>query len=104
MPASQAGPELLDGVGFIVVGGPTHAHGMSRASTRGGAVEAASKPGTRLTVAPGADGRGLREWFANLGQFDAKATAFDTRVEGPAMLTGHASRRITPFTGRYGPW
>ena len=34
VPVTQAGPAILDGADLIVVGGPTHVHGMSRASKR----------------------------------------------------------------------
>lgn len=96
VPVSQASPAVLDGADLVVVGGPTHMHGMSRASTRKAAVEAAAKPGSGLTVEPGADGPGLREWFGTLGHYPAsvKAAAFDTRVHGPATLTGQASKTV----------
>lgn len=51
-----------------MVGGPTHAHGMSRASTRKAAAEAAAKPVSGVTLEPGADGDGLREWFGSPGR------------------------------------
>jgi flavodoxin len=34
IPVSQAGPQVLAGTDLVVVGGPTRAHGMSRAGTR----------------------------------------------------------------------
>jgi flavodoxin len=34
VPVSQAGPQVLAGTDLVVAGGPTHAHGMSRAGTR----------------------------------------------------------------------
>jgi hypothetical protein len=51
---------------LLVVGGPTHAHGMTRASTRQGAIDAAAKPEAELNVDPAAPGSGLREWFESL--------------------------------------
>ena len=39
VPVDGASMELLEGVDLVVVGGPTHAHGMSRTSTRKAAVE-----------------------------------------------------------------
>jgi len=47
-------------------------------------------------VEPGADGPGLREWFAGLGRYPdtVKAAAFDTRVHGPAAVTGQASKAV----------
>jgi hypothetical protein len=99
---SQAGPDLLEGAGLVVVGGPTHLHGMSRAATRKSATEAAAKPGSPLRMDPGADGPGLRDWFAGLGQVSATAAAFDTRLKGPAVLTGQASKGITRLLRAHG--
>src|SRR5512140_2757465 len=61
VPVSHAGPEVIADADLVVVGGPTHAHGMSRASTRKAAVQAADKPVGGLTVEPDALGPGLRE-------------------------------------------
>ena len=44
VPVAQADPAVLAGADLVVIGGPTHAHGMSRPSTRKAAVEAAGKP------------------------------------------------------------
>ena len=92
VPVSLAGPEVLAEADLVVVGGPTHAHGMSRAATRKAAVEAADKPAGGLKVEPGALGPGLREWLEALGQYPVKAAAFDTKMHGPAALTGRASK------------
>jgi Flavodoxin len=102
VPVSHAGPEILAAAGLIVVGGPTHAHGMSRAVTRKSAVEAAGKPVSGLTVEPDAMGPGLREWFGSLGQYPVKAAAFDTRVRAPAALTGRASKGIIRLLRAHG--
>ena len=37
-------PDLLDGIDLLVVGGPTHAFGMTRASTRRSAAEQVGVP------------------------------------------------------------
>jgi hypothetical protein len=102
VPVAQARPELLAGADLVVVGGPTHIHGMSRASTRKGAATAARKPGSGLTLDPGADGPGLRDWFAALGQVGAAAAAFDTRLEGVGVFTGRASKGIARLLRRHG--
>jgi hypothetical protein len=68
---------------------------MSRAATRKAAVEAAAKPVSGLKVEPDALGPGLRDWFGSLGHYSVKAAAFDTRMHGPAALTGRASRGVT---------
>jgi hypothetical protein len=58
VPVSEASAAVLDGADLVVVGGPTHAHGMSRAGTRKAAVEAADKPASPLKVEPDALGPG----------------------------------------------
>ena len=102
VPVAQARPELLAGADLVVVGGPTHIHGMSRASTRKGAAQAARKPGSGLTMDPGAEGPGLRDWFAALGQAGTAAAAFDTRLEGLGTFTGRASKGIARLLRRHG--
>jgi Flavodoxin len=95
VPVSQADPAVLAQADLVVVGGPTHAHGMTRSSTRKAAVEAADKPASPLKVEPDALGPGLREWFGALGSCPVKAAAFDTRIHAPAAFTGRASKGIT---------
>ncbi|MFE7631402.1 flavodoxin domain-containing protein [Kocuria sp. NPDC057446] len=76
----------------LVVGAPTHGHGLSRENSREQAVRDASRHD--LEVDDAAAGPGVREWLAALGAEGGRATAFDTRVKGPAMLTGRASQKI----------
>jgi hypothetical protein len=102
VPVSQADPAVLDGAGLVVVGGPTHVHGMSRASTRKAATEAADKPASPLNLEPDAAGPGLREWFASLGRYPVKAAAFDTRMHAPAALTGRASKGVARLLRAHG--
>jgi hypothetical protein len=95
-PARAASADL------IVVGGPTHAHAMSRESTRTGAAETAAKS-DELTLEPDAEGPGLREWFDGLEQFGGgKAAAFDTRVDIAAALSGRASKGIARRLRKHG--
>ena len=102
VPASQARPAVLADADLVVVGGPTHVHGMSRTSTRKAAVEAAEKPDSGLRAEPDALGPGLREWFGSLGHNPAKAAAFDTRMKGPAAFTGRASRQVARLLRAHG--
>jgi hypothetical protein len=102
VPVSQASPAVLADAALVVVGGPTHMHGMSRATTRKWAVEAANKPVSGLKVEPGALGLGLREWLGSLGRCPVKAAAFDTRLHGPAAMTGRASRGVTRLLRAHG--
>lgn len=92
----------LAGADLLVVGGPTHAHGMSRAATRASAVADASKPDPPLEVDPDAEGEGLREWFDGLGDLGLPAAAFDTRVDMAAALTGRASKGIAKRLRHHG--
>ena len=89
---AAAATGLLDGVDLLVVGGPTHAFGMSRPSTRRAAAEQA---GGGAVAAQG----GLREWLAALPASTAHlpAAAFDTRVDRPrtpGSAASGAARRL----------
>jgi len=90
----RADGALVASADLVVVGGPTHAHGMSRAATRRAAAEAANKPGASVEMDTEAVGIGLREWFETIDDLDKDAAAFDTRFELPAALTGRASKGI----------
>ena len=103
VPFGDADASLLSDADLVVVGGPTHAHGMSHAATRKGAVEAAEKPGSELELDAGADTqRGLREWIASLDQVPTNAATFDTRLDYSIALTGRASKGIARKLRRHG--
>ena len=102
LPVAGASQELLDGADLIVVGGPTHVHGMSRGRTRQAAVDAAHEPASQLTLDPDAEGPGLRAWFESVRPARTNAAAFDTRVDGPVLLTGRASVGISRQLRRHG--
>lgn len=81
----------LDGVDIttadlIVIGGPTHAHGMSRASSR-------QIDEKRAAPLPGTDtGLGMRETIQAFPRGEGRLVAtFDTRFDKPAWLTGSAA-------------
>lgn len=89
-----ADDEVLAASDLILVGGPTHAHGMTSTASRKSAVEAAEKD-DELQLDPDAEGPGLRNWFAQLSKRrGARAAAFDTRINAPAAVTGRASKGI----------
>ena len=46
VPVAEAGPDLLASADLLVLGGPTHMHGMSSGMTRRMATRAAGKPGS----------------------------------------------------------
>ncbi len=77
--------EVAD-VDLIVLGGPTHIHGMSRPSSRHG-------DDTHGATLPGAEeGPGIREVIKSLPAGDRQPVAtFDTRLDKPAWLTGSAA-------------
>jgi hypothetical protein len=80
-------PNVIGGnLGLLVVGGPTHAFGMSRPGTRR---TAAQQAGPRLV----SKGIGLREWLADLRVASAPGAvcAFDTRIFKP-RVPGSAAR------------
>jgi hypothetical protein len=102
VPAAEASSTLLAEADLVVAGGPTHMHGMSRATTRQWAVAAADKAVGGLKVEPGALSPGLREWLGSLGHYSVKAAAFDTRLDGPAALTGQASKAVARLLRAHG--
>jgi flavodoxin-like protein len=102
VPVAGAAHELLDEADLVVVGGPTHMHGMSKAATRKTAAEQAHKRPGQLSLDADAEGPGLRDWFGSLGRMSAMAAAFDTRFAGPAVFTGRASKRIAGLLEHHG--
>jgi flavorubredoxin len=72
--------EALHGVSLLIVGGPTHRHGVS-------------------TV--------LKETLACLGDHalqGTKAATFDTRMHGPRVVTGSAAAGLERFLRKHGAW
>jgi len=102
VPVAEATKDLATGADLVVCGAPTHAHGLPRPGTRRVAVDGARRDPS-LDVAPGAGGPGVREWIATLGRCDGViAAAFDTRIKGPSLLTGRASKAIARQLHRHG--
>jgi len=102
VPVAEATPELLGEADLVVAGGPTHVHGMSGARSRQAAAEAAHKDGSGLTLEPHAQEPGLRDWFGTVGRIRGCGAAFDTRMGGPPVLTGRASKGIAQLLRRHG--
>ncbi len=101
--ASEIGGSVLYDADLVVVGGPTHVRSMSRPGTRKGAPSYAKKHDGDLVLEPGADdATGVREWIGHLGRHTIFAAAFDTRVNGPAIITGRASKAINRGLARHG--
>jgi flavodoxin len=102
VPTCEALDALTENPDLVVMGGPTHGHGMSRASTRKAALDDGHKTGSPLRVDPHADGPGIRDLFDSIKTLDAHAAAFDTRLEMSAWLAGSAAKGIARELRRRG--
>ncbi|HET7928670.1 MAG TPA: flavodoxin [Actinomycetota bacterium] len=97
-PVTRTSGGTMDDTDLLIVGGPTHAHGMSRASTRKTGATDPKNTYAEPTVEPG-----LREWFAGLPAGDGRAAAaFDTRIDKPVWVTGSAAKGIAKRLERSG--
>lgn len=88
---------------LLVLGGPTHAHGLASIRSRQVAVDTAQANG-RSHIDPDATAEpGLRSWLGDLSPaFTHHAAAFDTRADKPRVLTGAASKGIARRLRRQG--
>jgi hypothetical protein len=83
-----------EGADLLVVGGPTHMHGLTSGMSRRAAADAATEDGHPLDPSA-TEGPGLRVWLRGLDHGDGvAAAAFDTRADKAAALTGSAARGI----------
>jgi hypothetical protein len=81
-------------VDMLVVGGPTHAFSMSRASTR---QESANKGADETDVTSG-----IREWLGALPASDhVRVATFDTRVASARHLPGSAAKAAAKEVRRH---
>jgi hypothetical protein len=78
---------IHEDIALLVVGGPTHAHGMSKPESR---ADSAKRAGDRLV----SKGNGIREWLETIrsGTDRTAVATFDTRIKGPEILWGSASK------------
>ena len=98
-----AAPTSLDDFDVVVAGGPTHAWSMSWPSTRRSTPMRVDKPDSGLVLEPGANtGPGVREWLKSVSHGNARAAAFDTRMNSRALFTGRASKGIARQLSRHG--
>jgi hypothetical protein len=102
VPVAEATGDLLASADLLVVGGPTHMHGMSSTTTRRMAAKAAAKQDSGPTLDPDAAGPGVHDLLKRLGDGPALAAAFDTRIDGIPAFTGRASRGIGRLLKRHG--
>jgi len=91
----EGGRERSGDADLLVVGGPTHYHGMSRPRTRKWAASIAQKPKKDLVLERNAHGSGVRDWLRSLDHGHTRFAAFDTRFKGPAVFRGRASKVIS---------
>ncbi len=88
-PVSSAPPAAEVDVDLVLLGAPTHALSLSRASTREDAVRQGA-PAERATT-------GLREWLTDARDHPPTSTTavalFDTRAAGARHLPGSAARK-----------
>lgn len=90
-------PGWISASDVLIAGAPTHVHGLSRPATRAEAAVWSRDPRKHFTLRPQAAGIGMREWLDQLKELPRSgglASAFDTRAEGPKLLTGAASSHI----------
>jgi hypothetical protein len=87
-------PTAISGLGLLVVGGPTHAFGMSWSATRRSAVEQSGG-----AVEPAAVG--IREWLAMLPPGAGAAATFDTGMSR-LRICGSAARGAARLLKRRG--
>jgi hypothetical protein len=87
-------PETFPGADLIVVGAPTHAHGLSRPSTRTEAGRWGDDPKRALTLEPDAEGIGIREWLESCGTLPGRYAAFATRADMTELFTGSAASAL----------
>jgi hypothetical protein len=75
------------GFDLLVLGGPTHAFGMSRPATRADAAR-------QGTIRPGAQSAGIREFLDGAPSLaGVRVTAFDTRMNTAFLPSGSAARK-----------
>ncbi|MDH3754999.1 MAG: flavodoxin domain-containing protein [Acidimicrobiia bacterium] len=99
----QVPMDAVDEADLVVVGGPTHVHGMSSAASRRAAAETAAAD-DEIDLDDNAGSPGLGEWFDMLladgrGRLGA---AFDTRIDKPVLITGSAAKGIGKRLRRHG--
>ena len=94
VPVAEASKDLVAEADLLIVGGPTHMHGLSSSASRRMAAKAAAKPASELSLDADACGPCLRDWLKGLGAGHVLAAAFDTRLNGVSAFTGAASRGI----------
>ena len=89
---NHASASSLLAIDLLVVGAPTHIHGLSRPNSRSAAIASAS---AALPLDADAVGTGVREWLVGIETSARYFAAFDTRVDMPRWMTGAAAPLIS---------
>ena len=95
-------PRSFADVDLLVVGAPTHVHGLSRASTREEARSWGADPDRHLQLEPDAARAGVREWLDGCEQLPSRFVAFDTRADMTELFSGSAAAAIDKRMGKLG--
>ena len=99
---SDASPEVVAGAELLVVGAPTHVHGMPSGMSHKAVAEDAKKH-PEYEHDPAAEGPALKDWFDGIAKADGvAAAAFDTRLGKPKLVTGSAAKGIAKRLRRHG--
>ncbi|GAA2804711.1 flavodoxin domain-containing protein [Kitasatospora sp. CM 4170] len=105
LPVALADTEMTRTADLLVVGGPTHMHGMSSGLSRRMAATAEAKKEGHEEAAEEAletaEGPGLRTWFHQLPKTEpgTHAAAFDTRAD--MRMSGAAAEGIAQRLSRH---
>ena len=101
--ASQVTDADVAAAHVLVLGAPTHVHHLPSLKSRWQAV---THPPSGARLDSAAFGAGMRDVLRSMATWGAgdhqMVAAFDTRLSGPAVLTGRASRSIARRVRRLG--
>jgi Flavodoxin domain len=100
-PVHEAASALVEDADVLVVGGPTHMHGLATSQSRRLAIQAGEEDGVEVE-AGAREEPGLRRWLSERSGRGAKAASFDTRLDRSPLLTGVAARGIARRLRRRG--
>jgi hypothetical protein len=89
----EADSRVADDVTVMIVGGPTHAFGMSRPKTRQDAADQVDEPVISRD-------RGIREWMDSLAGAMPPVATFDTKVVRPKLPGSAAKKAMRVLKGR----
>jgi hypothetical protein len=93
--------DAAGGTDLLIVGGPTHMHGMASSLSRKMAVQAGEDDGAEIDPSAREE-LSLRTWLSRQQGANGKAAAFDTRIDKSPRLTGTAARGIAKRLRRAG--